>query len=675
MKKLTRLFLLIQALVLCLGFTPSFEAGTLSAAITTNEVRAPQQQFIEGIENAPLILSNVDSKNNSLQGSVYELLNQAKSSILMFSFTFSDPEVIRIINDKASDGCVVQIVIDRDHFNGFQGVLHPDIKVDTRTYGDGHVHHKILVVDQAYIWLSSANFSHNSLTQSHNVAVGFYSEVLATQLHHEAMSIAGKLTRTESAPLSAEYGEELLELYILPHNDPKAPSLVEAQMNQIGEQKIIDLINSARHHLRISVNVWTFKDASRAVINASRRGVQVDVVVGDLNSDAVRMLTQSGIQVRLGKHLHHKFMLVDEDIFLNGSPNWSMNAFSRSDESFVVLYNLGAYQLQAIESSLVSADLPVEMNVNEQAEEVNSTLSSEVLAKIELVNRTLERLEEEIQQEPKSQEHLRQITIARRLSKDLGQFIPRLEIEPVPGACLYEGKDWLANVVDIAEKQARVLKAISYIQNTNDVDQKVANYFFSTLNKLRRGINVPLPDYFHATRTGLESIIESKTILQSSSGYTGSGVYVSNNNEGNHGYGSHTFAIDKSCLVDTVATFRTGRHPITNVFYSLWASVLKDIPIQESNIAFIDTSLDDVPHVEALLAEQGLEIEVLDRNSAEDVLRIFDLTTKRRELPSFFWKKFRSDDYLPQNTYPRSTQGTFRIFLFSLDDEVAYIAA
>lgn len=172
-----------------------------------------------------------------------------------------------------------------------------------------------------------------------------------------------------------------------------------------------------------------------------------------------------------------------------------------------------------------------------------------------------------------------------------------------------------------------------------------------------------MPDYFHATRAGLESIIANQNILQSRTGATGPGTYISCNNEGDHGYGSHTFAIDEGNLADTVATFRTGRHPKTNVFFSLWASVLMDIPVTEDSIAFIDTSANDIPYVRALLEEQNLNIAVVDRETAEGILHIFDLTTKRRELPSFFWKKFNSQDYLPQNMYPRSEQGTFRKFM------------
>ncbi len=360
-------------------------------------------------------------------------------------------------------------------------------------------------------------------------------------------------------------------------------------------------------------------------------------------------------------------MLVDHEILLNGSPNWSMNAFSRSDESFVVIYDLTVEQLNALESSLKAAGLPLSMHHNE-IKELNGTTpelaGEEVNKNIELVNKTIKALNDEINKSAISKEHERCIAIAKRLSADLVKCIPSLKTALVPGCCLYQGDNYLANVVAIAEKQERLESAIKYIRTAGVIDQKVYDYFEKTLKKLQSGINVPLPDYFHATKAGLESIIASRTILQSKTGATGPGTYISCNNEGDHGYGSHTFAIDESCLINTPGTFRTGRHPVTNLFFSLWASILKDIPVTQETIAFIDTSADDIPYVKELLEKQNLDIEVVSRETAEAILKIFDTITHRRELPSFFWKKHDLEDYLPQNMYPRSQQGTFRQFIF-----------
>lgn len=295
--------------------------------------------------------------------------------------------------------------------------------------------------------------------------------------------------------------------------------------------------------------------------------------------------------------------------------------------------------------------------------EFNDRYILSVDEKSALLHRTISDLNHEISKIPTSKEERRLIAIAKRLVADLSKLAPYLETTPLPGCCLYEGSHYLANVVAIAEKQERVQEAIRYLEQSNSDNQTAREFFYKCLEKLQSGYNVPLPDYFHATREGLESIIASKTLLQSKTGFTGPGVYLSCNNEGNYGYGSHTFALDEGCLVNSGGKFRTGRRPgFNDLFFSMWVSVLQDLPISEENIAFIDTSLDDIPYVEALLAEQNIAISVVDRKTAQLILNIFDKTTKRRELASFFWVKYDPTDYLPQNMYCRSEEGNFRRF-------------
>lgn len=622
------------------------------------------QAFIKSILESPLIVSNHDTDKNTLQDSVYELLRQAESSILIISFTLSDPEVIRLLNQKSSEGVDIQLFIDRDHLAGLKTLLHPPIHIYTREHGEGHLHHKILVVDNGYIWLASANFTKSGFVTSKNLAIGCFSPEIAIQLQQEALAIHLSSPRAHTSPFKCSYGDQLLELYVLPHHAPEDPHPIESAMNERGRQKLIGLIDKAKHHIKISVDVWTYKEASRAIIKALQRGVQVDVVTGSTMDEPIKMMIQQGAHVKQGRNLHHKFMLVDHKILLNGSPNWSMNAFSRSDESFIVLYNLTKRQLKELEGPLKVAGLPLSLHVNNKPI-LNGNVSAfeNINDKIEKMNKTLTALNDEIHKIPTSQEQERLIAIAKRLSSDLVKCIPHINTAPLPGCCLYEGDNYLAHVVAIAEKQERVEKAIQHIKNASGVDQKVSAFFQKTLKKLQSGVNVPLPDYFHATSAGLRSIIASQCILQSRTGLTGPGTYISCNNEGDHGYGSYTFAIDEGCLVNSKALFRTGRHPVTNVFFSLWASVLMDIAVNEKNIAYIDTSAGDAVFVQALLKAQNLDIEVVDRKTSEEILRIFDITTKRRELPSFFWKKFNVYDYLPQNMYPRSLQGTYRSFV------------
>ncbi len=605
----------------------------------------------------PIIVSNHDAGQNSLQKSVYDLLNKADSSILLMSFTFSDPEVIKIINSKASAGVDVQLIVDRDHLSGLASYMHPSVKIGTRTIGEGHMHHKILVVDRSLIHLGSANFTHNSIAGSKNLAIIFESQDLAAALHLESEHIASHTARDPTQPLLCFFDNQLLELYILPHNQPQSSRRSETALNEAAKQKLLGLINSATQHIQISVETWTFKDASRALIMAQQRGVQVQVVTANLQEEAVKLLIQSGIAVKQGRNLHQKFMLIDNKTLLNGSPNWTMNAFSRSDESFIVLYDLSEDQTDVMKGVLESAGLEMRpmLELPESQEDVEASL-----AKLELVQRTITALDNEILNKIcTTQEEERLVTIAKKLRLKLIEYIPLLKKFSVPGCCHYFGNDYLKNIVAIAEKQERIEDAIKHIKLAPNSNTKVSEYFINTLKKLQAGNNVPLPDFYHATRSGLENIIQTKTILQSITGRAGPGTYVSCNNEGEFGYGTHAFGIDEASLADTQGNFFTGRLPGSNVFYSMWAAVLSDITVGNDTIAFIDTSLDDIPYVHELLAAKNLSIQVIDRATSDAILHVFDASTRRRELPSFYWA---GHEFLPSNLFRRSLLGNFRRF-------------
>ncbi len=631
-------------------------SNNIATTLSATTLHSENHPSIHEIEYGPIIVSNHDTSDNKLKDSIYNLLDKAHSSILFISFSFTDQEIIKIINNKAALGIKVHLVIDRDHLAGLKTALHPSITIATRTTGEGHVHHKILVVDRSYIWHGSANFTPSGLTGSKNLAIACYSEEIAEALHQEAEHIEFHTPRSITAPLCYYFNNQLLELYLLPHNQPQATREAETLLNKCAKEKLCNLIDTAKEQIKISIDVLTYKDASHALIRAHQRGIHIEVVTSSLKEDAIKLLLQSGINVKTGHNLHQKFMLIDNKTLLNGSANWSMNAFSRSDESFIVLYDLTKEQLDIMKAVLETSGLSYTNTIAPPARSIDTNVQE----KQEIVERTISTLTHEIANHNLStQEDRRLVTIAKKLVSKLKDYLPQLHVAPVPGCCHYSGKNYLRTAVTIAEKQERIEAAVKLIRGSQGIDQKVSDYFTKTLKKLQQGINVPLPDFYHATRAGLENIIATQTIRQSTSGAAGPGTYVSCNNEGDHGYGTHTFAIDESCLVESHAKFFTGRKPGTNVFYSLWTAVSQDIPIQEETIAFIDTSAGDVLYVTELLEVKKLAIEVVDRATSDGILRIIDLSTKRRELPSFNWT---GTDYLPTNLYRRSEIGTFRAF-------------
>ena len=96
----------------------------------------------------------------------------------------------------------VTIVIDKEHLGEIQSKGSPDLEVVTRNEGEGHLHHKILVVDGKEIWIGSANFTTSAYETQENLMVRFVSAELGQYLHHEADVFRGTAEEKRTWPVT-----------------------------------------------------------------------------------------------------------------------------------------------------------------------------------------------------------------------------------------------------------------------------------------------------------------------------------------------------------------------------------------------------------------------------------------------------------------------------------------
>lgn len=119
-------------------------------------------------------------------------------------------------------------------------------------------------------------------------------------------------------------------------------------------KKLLDLCQSARQSLDISVFTIADDRLCAAICAAHVRGVSVRIITDDdksldLGSDIEHMITQ-GIPVRMDSephHMHHKFALIDSHTLVNGSFNWTRSASEKNQENILVTNEPGlvaAYQ-------------------------------------------------------------------------------------------------------------------------------------------------------------------------------------------------------------------------------------------------------------------------------------------------------------------------------------------
>lgn len=97
-------------------------------------------------------------------------------------------------------------------------------------------------------------------------------------------------------------------------------------------------------HVKVAVAWFTDEDIMRVLIQAKKRGVEVEVVISDcqenfFNQRKLTGLFKSGVKlyVSKGKLMHHKFCIIDTYTILTGSYNWSYQA-KQNEENITILY-------------------------------------------------------------------------------------------------------------------------------------------------------------------------------------------------------------------------------------------------------------------------------------------------------------------------------------------------
>lgn len=258
-------------------------------------------------------------------------IDEAKSSVTLVIYTLTDRNVIKSLREKANSGGLVKVICDAKTSPNLETLLGSQVKI-LRRYLKGLTHTKMLIIDEKQTWIGSANMTSESLRHYGNLVTAIESEPLAAMASAKARSF----TSTERMQLLPHrifpLGQQSVEMWFLP-DDPTAISRLKG------------LIRGAQKSIRIAMFTWTRRDLANEVIAAKRRGVQVEIAIDQTaargaGAEVTQMLLKGGIRVKLGSGsslLHHKFMEVDHKILVNGSANWTMAAFSKNDDCFIVL--------------------------------------------------------------------------------------------------------------------------------------------------------------------------------------------------------------------------------------------------------------------------------------------------------------------------------------------------
>ncbi len=284
----------------------------------------------------PALLYSTDHEDHL--GSVFnEAIQKARQSVQIAVYTITDQRLIQTLRKKAQEGVKVTVICDAKACPGIEKKLGNEIALYKAT-PKGLMHLKILVVDNELVWIGSANMTGESLRLHGNLIAGFDAPEMAQWIGKRLISLTEETTDFYSHQ-SFLIGNQTLEFWFLP-NDKGAV------------HRIRSLIRSAKKTIKIAMFTWTRLDFVNDIISANLRGVDVQIVLDNNSSKGsslgvVKALQKGKIPFRTSTGqglLHYKTMIIDDEVLVNGSANWTKAAFRQNEDCYFVLSPLNEEQ-------------------------------------------------------------------------------------------------------------------------------------------------------------------------------------------------------------------------------------------------------------------------------------------------------------------------------------------
>ncbi|MBL8057141.1 MAG: hypothetical protein JNK29_10610 [Anaerolineales bacterium] len=201
---------------------------------------------------------------------------------------------------------------------------------------DPFMHNKFVVIDGSAVWTGSMNFTFNDAYRNNNNAILIRSTRLAenytAQFEH---MFTDRVFNQAAAVLNPAVN--------------LSGTLVETSFSPAGNTaaKVVDVLNSAQTSVQFMAFAFTRADFTDVLLAKAQAGVSVRGVFErrqvEAGADSAwQALQAGGLDVRLDGNpyvLHHKVFIIDGQIVVLGSYNFSRNAEDYNDENLLIIHN------------------------------------------------------------------------------------------------------------------------------------------------------------------------------------------------------------------------------------------------------------------------------------------------------------------------------------------------
>ncbi|HSM55163.1 MAG TPA: phospholipase D-like domain-containing protein [Candidatus Sulfomarinibacteraceae bacterium] len=265
----------------------------------------------------------------------------AERSVDIAAFDLDAEPIVAALIALAQRGVTVRVVTDdqNDDLTSIRRLRRHGTSVVT----DGRsalMHNKFIVIDDRYVWTGSMNYTSNGAYCNNNNAVRFDSPELATNFRTEMDEMYDDRRFGPTSPDHIPYprlqiNEALIETYFTAEADASAA--------------ITRRVAEAQEEILFMAFSFTDDAIGEAMLERAAAGVEVQGVFERVGSEtsfslypAMRDSGLRNVRVRQDGNpriMHHKVIVIDREVVVFGSYNFSASANERNDENVVIVHD------------------------------------------------------------------------------------------------------------------------------------------------------------------------------------------------------------------------------------------------------------------------------------------------------------------------------------------------
>jgi phosphatidylserine/phosphatidylglycerophosphate/cardiolipin synthase-like enzyme len=291
-----------------------------------------------------------DQVGSGIDQFVVPEINNAQKTIDITSFDLNLPSIVNALVADAQRGVQIRVVYDGKNgsqtlavaqsptgqdFNAITVLKGAGIQLVDGGRSSGLMHNKMIIIDGRILFMGSWNMSYNDTFRNNNNLLEITNPTLIAnyQAKFDELVAGGHFgthaTVGAQTPQLTIGGVQVLNYF--------------SPVDNVAD-KLVALVNGAQHSVRFMIFTYTDKNLAAAMISRYQAGVDVAGVIENRGASqgAFVPLFCAKVPVKLDGNkytMHHKVIVIDGNIVVTGSFNFTKSADTENDDNLLVIYD------------------------------------------------------------------------------------------------------------------------------------------------------------------------------------------------------------------------------------------------------------------------------------------------------------------------------------------------